>query len=68
MADGDRHVLDQYRQQAIGKIHFEAKATFLAGAAGFVTGFVWLAFFHSGDKGAPFWPIDWNAGADVRRA
>jgi hypothetical protein len=57
LADGDRRGLDQYRQQAIGKIHFEARATFLAGTVGLVTGFVWFAFFHWGDKGAPFWPI-----------
>jgi hypothetical protein len=57
MADGDRRVLDQYRQQTIGKVPFEARVTFLAGAAGLVTGFVWLGLFHWGDKGAPFWPI-----------
>jgi hypothetical protein len=57
MADEDRKVLAQYRRQAVGSVPFEAKVTFLVGAAGLVAGFVWLGFFHLGDRGAPFWPI-----------
>ena len=57
MRDEDRRVIDRYRQRDIGTVPFEAKYTFLSGAAGLVLGFVWLAAFHFGDRGASFWPI-----------
>jgi hypothetical protein len=57
MREEDRRTLDQYRQRDIGTVAFEAKYTFLGGAAGLVIGFVWLAAFHFGDRGASFWPI-----------
>lgn len=57
LGDEDRQLLERYRQNAIGTTRFDAKYTFLAGAAGLVLGFLWLGIFHFGDRGAPFWPI-----------
>jgi len=57
MREEERRVLAQYHQRDIGTVALEAKYTFLAGAGGLVLGFVWLAAFHFGDRGASFWPI-----------
>lgn len=57
VGDEDRRVLNQYRQREVGTVAFEAKYTFLGGAAGMLLGFVWLAAFHFGDRGASSWPI-----------
>lgn len=63
MSDDDRRVVHQFRQRDIGTVAFEAKYTFLAGAAGCAVGFVWLAAFHFGDRGAALWPIAALTGA-----
>lgn len=55
--DKDRQILEQFRRNSIGTTRFVAKSTFLAGAAGFALGVLWLIIFHRGDRGAPFWPI-----------
>lgn len=57
LGDEDRQVLERHRQNAIGTTRFDAKYTFLVGAAGLVLGFLWQGIFHWGDRGAPFWPI-----------
>jgi hypothetical protein len=55
--DDDRAILERHRQNAIGSFRFEAQYTFLAGAAGFVVGVLWLGLFHRGDRGTPFWAV-----------
>jgi hypothetical protein len=57
LSDQDRGILERYRQNGIGTIRFDARFTFLGGAAGLLIGFLWLGIFHWGDHGASFWPI-----------
>jgi hypothetical protein len=57
MREENRRVVDEYRQRDVGVVAFEAKYTFFQGAAGLALGFVWLAAFHLGDRGASAWPI-----------
>jgi hypothetical protein len=48
-SDQDRALIERYRKNAIGITRFDAKFTFLSGAAGLVVGFVWLQTFR--------WPV-----------
>ena len=55
MGDEDRRILAQYREQTIGRVSFEARATVYAGLVGVAAAFVWLCLFHLGDRATPDW-------------
>jgi hypothetical protein len=57
MTDGDRLVLERYRERDTIHVRLQLKVTFLAGAAGLLVGFLWLALLHWGDRSTPGWPI-----------